>query len=305
MSAKIELLERIKYLNFAIESEALINTGVGVSEHNGAANLLRKGLGIVAFNILEDFIKAKSFEALASISNSGIHYTNLSDKLQEATTLGALKALSFRAKLEKKDGGDWMTMIQHESGNINSTANRNFSLSKYSFASENSNVSSQEVVDMLKAFNISGGWAKLKEISDAISGGVANLSESYKNTSDRRHNAAHVVNFEYEHSWLSNIQAEIVSIAASIDIILTAICRLVTSSPDKKLSEHDLNSALKYRYLCLESDVYKEKSSLTSRSVKNWLSLQDALVTLEPSLIIRNEFLIVLNSSGRVCDWYS
>ncbi|EOA9034786.1 HEPN domain-containing protein [Vibrio harveyi] len=305
MSAKDELLDRIKYLNVAVNSESLINVGIGTSDHNGAANLLRKGLGIVAFNILEDFIKAKSHEALVSISSSGIRYDNLPEKLQEATTLGALKALAFRAKLEKKDGGDWLSMIQNESGNINSTANRNFSLSQYSFANESSNVSAQEILDILKAFNISGGWNKLKDISDSIFGGVANLSDSYKNAAERRHNAAHVANFEYQHSWLSNIQAEIISIAAAIDIILTAMCRLVTSSPTSALNEHDLDAALNYRYLCFENGVYKEKTTITARSIKNWDSVPIALNTLQPRLLPRNEFLIVLNSSGRVCDWYS
>lgn len=304
MSAKTELLDRIKYLNVALNSVSVIDSGIGLNDHNGAAKLLRKGLGIVAFNILEDFIKARSLEALDAISNSGIRYSDLSDKLQEATTLGALKALAFRAKIAKKDGGNWMSMIHDETGNINSTSTRNFTLSKYSFAYENSNIGANEITEMLRAFNITGGWDKLRSISNAIFGGVANLSESYKNAAERRHNAAHVAQFEYEYSWLQNIEAEILAIAASLDIILSALCRLIDAQPQKKLSEHNLDAQLNYRYLCEESGLYKEKKNPNSRTIKNWNDLNNAVQTLQPTLTSRNEFLIVLNRAGRVTNWY-
>jgi hypothetical protein len=305
MNAKTELLERIKYLNVAISYPVVINSAVGASDHNGAANLLRKGLGIVAFNILEDFIKAKIFEALDSLSNSGISYSDLSDKLKEASTLGALKALFYRATLEKKGGGDWISLIQSESTKISSTINNtDFSLSKLSFANDAANVGADEVSAILKAFGISGGWKKLKDISDAISGGVPDLNQSYKNAADRRHKAAHNTNFEYEYAWLNNIEAEIMSIAASIDIVLTAICRLVTAKPSKKLDQHDITYALKYKFLCLESGVYKQKNAITAKSVKNWGTLEDAIAHLEPRLVSKNEFLIVLNAAGRISNWY-
>lgn len=306
MSAKSELLGRLKYLNVALESTDVINIGLSSDGHNGAANLLRKGLGIVAFNILEDFIKAKSVEALDNISASGMQYSNLPEKLQEATTLGALKALTFRAKIEKKDGGDWMTMIHDESKKIHSTCTESYTLSKYSFVSENSNVNADEIVHMMKAFKITGGWGKLKSISDDIFGGVPDLCNSYTNASERRHNAAHVANFEYEYTWLSNIQVEILSIAASIDILLTALCRLINTNPAVRLENHNIDSALNYRFLVLDlgSGLYKEKLNPTARSIKNWPTLDTGINSIQPRLKSRNEFLIILNHSLRIMDWY-
>ena len=57
MDARSGLFDRLKFLDAAIKKPDLIDIGIAPSDHNGAANLLRKGLGIVAFNILEDFIK--------------------------------------------------------------------------------------------------------------------------------------------------------------------------------------------------------------------------------------------------------
>jgi hypothetical protein len=163
MSAKSELFIRLKYLDEAIRNPALIDIGITPSPHNGSANLLRKGLGIVAFNILEDFIKNKTQETLKNISESDISFNNLFSKLQEASTLGALNALLFRVKMEKRNNGNWEQLIHEESLKIHSTSQGTFELSKFSLLSSGSNVTSKEVVDTISAFAISGGWTKIKD----------------------------------------------------------------------------------------------------------------------------------------------
>jgi hypothetical protein len=305
MSAKENLLSRLKYLEIALSSSDVIDISLDENDHNGAANLLRKGLGIVAFNILEDFIKEKSQEALNSLSISGAKYSDLTIKLQEATTLGALKALAFRAKIEKKDGGSWLSLIQDESKNISSTSSDSFTLSKFSFVHESSNISYADIKDLLSAFNISGGWQTLKKVSDDIGGGVNDLAQSYKNAFERRHSAAHTSGFKYEFSWLSNIKSEIIAISASIDILLTVLCRLVDASPLKKMDEHQVIPNINYRFLVSESGVFKEKKTLTSRSIKNWANIEDAILALEPLSRSRKEILIVHSSSGRIEGWFT
>src|SRR5690606_29942568 len=118
MSAKTDLFNRLQYLNSAAGLELLVDVGIGASEHNGVANLLRKGLGIVAFDILEDYIKNKASESLDIISSSGIAFSDLTSSLQESAIVGALRTLNFRAAMEKKDKGDYKSLIQDESFKI-------------------------------------------------------------------------------------------------------------------------------------------------------------------------------------------
>src|SRR3982750_1988661 len=121
MLAKAELFIRLQYIKAASDLEVLMDNGIGISEHNGVANLLRKGLGIVAFNILEDFVKNKSTESLRVLSDSRISFNNLTEDLQKASTIGALRTLQFQAGLEKSHGGDYKLLIQDESLKIHST----------------------------------------------------------------------------------------------------------------------------------------------------------------------------------------
>lgn len=308
MSAKSELFIRLKYLDEAIKNPALIDDGIAPSSHNGSANLLRKGLGIVAFNILEDFIKNKTQETLENISNSGISFDKLSDKLQVASTLGALNALKFRADMLKKNDDNWQQLIHEESLKIHSTENGTFELSKLSLLSSGSNVTPKELVDTIGVFSIPGGWTTLKSVSDAIYGGVVRLDEAYKNASGRRHQSAHVVGFDYLYSWLRDIKREILAISASFDILLSARVRQVNRDISIAMNEHNIDDELKYRFLKKEivrgREIYKETTIIGGRSRKNWDNFDNAISYLNPRLISNKEFLIILDTSGSLVDWY-
>jgi hypothetical protein len=304
MPAKDDLLERLQYLNAATLLPQVIDVGIIPSEHNGVANLLRKGLGIVAFNILEDFIKGKTIESLNILSQSLLSFNNLSDSLQENAIIGALKALVFRAEMQKKDGTDsWKTLIQTEALKIHSTATPTYELSKFSLASSGSNVTNNDVKEILRAFGITGGWQKMKSVSDSIGGGIPDLSQAYNNASNRRHSAAHTASFTYAHPWISNIKNEILAICASFDILLTARCRQVMADLNSKMDIHDIDRALNYRFLENRNTIHAETITMGGRSRKNWIDYQVAIATIQPALLNRNEFLIILNSSRRIENW--
>jgi RiboL-PSP-HEPN len=306
MSAKSELLARLQYVNSALNLPTLIDNGIVPNEHNGVANLLRKGLAIVAFNILEDFIKNKSIESLNFLSTSRIQFANLTESLKVSSITGALNSLNYHSGILKKDGiSDWKTIVQDEALKIHSTKNNVFELSKYTLVYSGSNVSHDEVNEFIKAFGIPGGWTLLKSISDKIGGGLPDLAQAYKNAANRRNSSAHEANFEYNHVWLANLKNEILAIAASLDIVITARCRQVQANPAMKLDDHNIQDALNFRFLEQFNSIYKETRHINGRSRKNWPQLSVALNNIQPSLVGRNEFLIILNSMGRIEDWYS
>lgn len=307
MSAKSDLLTRLEYLSDAVNEPSLIDIGLIPSRHNGIANLLRKGLGIVAFNIIEDYIKNRAEEGLTFISSSGVLFSNLTDTLQKSATLGALKSLTFNANILKKDPQfDITSLVQNETFKIYSTSIHPFTLSKYSLVYSNSNVLADEIPDMLRSFGIDNCWPRLKAISDSIGGGITDLSSSFKNASQRRHNAAHNANFNYVHSWLTNIKSEILAIAASIDIAIAAKCRQISRIPTSNIDAFDISGDLNYRFIeSVSSTLFKEKKHIGGKSIKNWPDIPSAIASISPNLSTRKEFLIILNNSGRIIDWYT
>lgn len=305
MSAKSDLFVRLKYVTGALNLPELIDQGIAVNEHNGIANLLRKGLGIVAFNVLEDFIKNRSVECLSVISQSGLPFENLTDMLKESSIFGALNALSFMSSLAKRDGGDWKTLIQEETLKIHSTKSNPYELSKFSLLYSGPNVLPNEISDLLRAFGVKEGWTSMKRVSDSIGGGIPDLAQAFRNAANRRHNAAHAAAFNYHHNWLSNFKSEIIAIAASLDILLTARLRQISRDLTKKVDDHDIGQALNYRFLEPRGAIFRELSTLTGKSRKNWGNQNAAVTHLLPTLLPRDEFLIILNTSRRIEDWYT
>lgn len=301
--AKTGLLTRMKSIELASRLEALIDRDVMQVEHNETANLLRKGLGIVAFNILEDFIKSRTAEMFDSISNSRVRFDNLPEKLKIAATSGALKALSYQSNLERKNDGDWLSLIHSEAKNIFSTSQFPFTLSPISMLYENSNVSHVDISDVMKSLDIIGGWNKLKEVSDLIGGGVVDLQSAYINMYKRRNHCAHEASFIYEYTWLENAINEIIAIAAAFDIVISTRCRYIINDPTAAFSSHNTKPNPGIRFLVEEGQKFNEKTSLTSRNVKKWDSLDDAYDVVIPRCSQRNEFLITINRQRRISDW--
>ena len=308
MSAKIKLLERISTLEATLALPVLINQPLANVAHNKTATFLRKGLGIVTFNILEDYIKERTLEMFSSVSSSMISFSFLPDDLQEAATLGALRALVGKVRNEKKSRGNWLGLIQNETAKINSTSLvNNFTISQFSLMSENSNINADEISKVLKCLNINGGWDTLQRISREIYGGVPSLNQSYENISMRRHSAAHEAGFDYEYGWLQAALTEIIAVAASFDIALSAKCRIINLSPTVQVAKDDLANKIKYRFLHQfnNSHIYKEKKSVQSVSVKNWTDLDSAKQILVPKCQTQSESLIILNSQARIIDWFA
>lgn len=305
-SAKDTLLQRLKSVENAAKLESLIDKDVLQQEHNDTANLLRKGLGIVAFNILEDFIKSRTREMFDFISNSRVRFEILPEKFKIAATNGALKGLVFQATLEKKNQGDWMSLIHGEAKNIFSTSQTPFTLSSMSLLSESSNVGPDEITDVLKCLDITGGWGTLQAISNALGGGTLDLNAAYKNMFSNRHKCAHEANFSYQYTQLENSLRDIVAISLAFDIVITNRCKYIEREPNKSFSEHQGKPAFKYRFLINDGGRFREKSSLDAgaRSIKIWDNCDDALDKLIPLLTTRDEFIIMIGRQRRISNWY-
>lgn len=308
MSAKEKLITRMLTLDNTLLLPALINQTNGNTLANNSATLLRKGLGIVVFNILEDFIKERTVEMFTTISSSLTNFNLLPDEMQEAATLGALRGITARAVLEKKAQGNWLSLIQQEAMNINSTALVNgFTISSFSLMADGSNVYVDDIPKVMRCLNIEGGWDTLQRISNLINGGIPNLRQSFMNISSRRHKAAHVANYDYEHGWLMDSINEIYAISSSFDLALTARCRELVATPAIALIKSNIHTSVICRFLIHnpQRGYYSEKTSITSsRSVKNWTNYNTAVQNIAPRCLSNNQYLIALNSQSRITNWY-
>lgn len=307
MTAKSDFFTKIQYLRTATESDAVKDGVLTDTVHNGTANLLRKGLGIVGFNILEDFIKYRVLEVADLISNLSVTFDDLPDKFQKACTYGALAALPARAKLNKQMGYDDFSLIRDEAYKIYSTGQSAFGVSKFSFGWSQSNLSADEVKDILNCFAINNLWQSIKSVSDSIGGGLTSPQDSFTNAATRRHSSAHSSVFTYQYSWLHELPGEILALSASIDILLMARYRQINMrrvSGKIDNSTFNINDGLNFVYLEEDSGKYRQTVSIGNRARRIWPDLASAILFIKPGLERKQQFLIILDGSKRLKDWH-
>src|SRR5689334_12150200 len=139
-SARNTFLQRVATFKKTLDSDFLRDDGVSPSLHNEKARLLRNGVAIIGFTILEDFVKDRTGEVLESIGSSTRPFSSFPPELQEAVTAKALKSISERASNLKRSNEDWLSFIHNETRHIASTADFPFSISKYSLGWDKSNL---------------------------------------------------------------------------------------------------------------------------------------------------------------------
>jgi hypothetical protein len=195
-TAKNYFIERINTFNSIIFPEnvddiSLSSKSLTETLHNEKVRMLRNGMTIIGFTIIEDFIKRRTGEVLKEISSTSCSFNNLPTKLKETVTFYALKGISSRAENIKRNSDDFISFIQKETGYVSSTNKSVYEFSEYSMGWDKSNLNSEDISDFLKVFNVNGGWDSIKSLSSIINCSLLNPKEIFINFASNRHKSAH------------------------------------------------------------------------------------------------------------------
>ena len=189
-------------------------------QKNAVAGLLRSGLAVLAFAITEDFIRDRTAEVLRGFVSPNIKFTNLSDLLQHAVTISALKGILFRSEFQDKSNK--ITWILGELAPIANLQNDITNLSSYSFGHTRSNLTYKDITEILSAFGVDGGWSTLSIIAKRIGlGGAIDYSQAFKELANRRHRAAHSIKAQIPLNDLNDSINIILGICSAFDILLS------------------------------------------------------------------------------------
>ncbi len=229
-------IQRLKAYKLATEEELIIAKAPSEILHNSRARLYRNGLAVVGFTALEDFLKSRTSEVLTTIGNGYAKFADLPDRIKDAATIGALKAVNFHANIVKHRGDDVLAFIQHEAGLIASTTQPSFQISGFSLGWNKSNLSDADINEILGAFQIKNGWGEIARIAHKVGLGIPSLQGSFKNAALRRHAAAHVAHTESEVIDLQDFRREALAIALGFDILLSRCLRLILDTNKEYLS---------------------------------------------------------------------
>lgn len=305
-SSKTDFIERIRCLNSSIETDAVQNKTLTDREHNSIARMLRNGLAVVSFASLEDFIKKRSSEAMAEVSNCTIPFAELPEKLQRAATYEVLSALNYQLGLLDRD--EKSSYIQEHALKISSTATSNYEFSTHTFAHSQANISDRVIGDILKCFNVEDPWLQMSRMaSDLGLTSTLSLSEVFKSASLRRHRAAHVAGADTPPTDIKQFVKEAFAIAITFDALLSkSIQKLLENNDDFLRNGVKINANhIQIRTVKFVDNKWKEYKGNSMRAFRASNNFDILSREARRRALLLNELIVEFDEFGLVNWWES
>lgn len=313
-SAKENLLIRLNTFKSIIYPETTIDVNLNSKAltetlFNDKVRMLRNGMSIIGFTILEDFIKIKTGEILKNIGSptSLCTFNNLPPKIKETVTINALKGISSRADMLRRNSGDYILFVQEETNFIASTKNTNFEFSAYSIGWDKSNLNDDDIKQILSIFNVDGGWEAIKQLSILFNCSLIDPKNSFKNFATNRHKSAHNTTTDSAMVDLMNFENQSKIIALCFDCLLSKSLSYIISNDAQflNLTLKTKPSEIKFRIIKFKDGKwkeYKQENLLKAYRVNiNYLVLlNDAKLRSQAN----KEVLLVKNENDTIKDWF-
>jgi hypothetical protein len=109
MSARDSLLATLAVLSDCLNDASVVDQAPANASHNARASMLRQGLAVLTFATIETFIRDRTAETLRSFDATKLAFGDLSEKMRQAVTHGAVEGIRFRLKIERPaDRVQWL-----------------------------------------------------------------------------------------------------------------------------------------------------------------------------------------------------
>jgi len=308
-SAKKIFLDRSSTLSSTLldgpTSSLLVSILPHTDPHNTKARILRNGLAITAFVILEDFLKTRIGEIFEGIKFHSVPFASLYDEIKVATTLNAIDSIKSRAIYLKRSGKDWLTFIQQETHKISSTSTSRYRLSNYSLGWDKSNVRSDDISLWLKILRIEGGWQTIQKITSKAEVTLVSPESIYQAAIERRHSAAHDPASDALYTDLTQFTNDAKAISLAFDTLVTKVLteinkpNLLLLSGNKKISDSDID----FRFIINDGIYWREYKNTSRRALKRSKSLNLAIKEAKKRAKPKGEILVIKNNLNSIVDW--
>lgn len=300
-------LERLRILSNALVDPLLIDLPPVNIDHNERARVLRNGLAIVSFNILEDFIKSRIAEVFANISNCGIPFNSLPSRIQDAALLHSLKGIHTVSNRKRKAAEDYKLFIQQETEKIASTIGNPFTMSALGFGWEKSNLDYSDLESFVKAFQIVAANTSIQTLTSTIGCAILSPKDFFQNAAERRHAAAHSPSAISSHSDLVGYAVTVKAFALAFDMLISAATRNIISRDIRYLTagRNVEASDIKLRYIRKVGNIFQEMSKMNTSVIKAHSTETNAVTALRGRTNYQSEMIVILDFPSKVFRWYT
>jgi hypothetical protein len=161
------------------QNPLLTDSAVGLSQHNVQARILRNGLIISSFSLMETYLEDRLEEKIRELSGSRIPYSSFSETLQTFLTVDAIAGMA--TKIGFADRSDRLQLAERH---LVQTANFRAVPPIYTglgFSPKGSNISEGDIKSLFAAFGVRDGWRRLSALCGNVGSSRLSLRDDFKN----------------------------------------------------------------------------------------------------------------------------
>lgn len=262
MAARDDFVDRVQAIRHAVTDSGsleVLQHQPAVPAKDEAARLFRNGLAVAGFAVLEDFLRSRTGEVLARFTGCPLAFEDLPEALQSFTTTGVVSALKFQVDMRSRQGEDVSGLIKAAGHALASTDSSAYELSGLAFGQARSNLSRDDLKELLRAFNVKDGWGNTQKLANRMGFPALSLRDDFQATARRRHAAAHRGGAEIALGDLQELPVQILGIAATFDAVLSRSAFLLVSGDQGFAQSGSLDSAsIGLRYLDADGTIVRE-----------------------------------------------
>ncbi len=263
---------------------------------NLSARVLRLGLAVSAFAMLEKYISAV-FEHLVEkdVSRAHMGFAALPDDIRDFIVVDAAIGMNNRLSFVK-GSPDRLNYITQTLDLVVKYKEVPPAYTALGFSPKGSNVGHEDIKQAFSTFGVKDAWGKMNALAAAYGGAVLSLNENYRALSNARHKAAHdPVSSIPVADLQSHIRSAIV-IGICCDVLAKNAGAAIKACLDKKDLEKDVAAYQRAsRFLDEQADgSWLERASPAAKGAKRYPSRADGIAgamvrTGAPFVIVRDQ----------------
>ena len=268
MSARTDFYSRIGLIQDLSDKALLTDTFPHNAAHNTGATILRNGLVVSAFSLLEGYLQERIDETIIELRRSSIDYLMLGDKLRKLLSLDAIVGLGTR--LGFVDKSDKLAFAEASIARLAGSSGSPINYTGLGFSPKGSNVSGEDVQIVLAAFGIQNPWQSMGSVISSLGATRLSIKDDFRNFARARNKAAHDSATNITTSDLKTYLDTALLVGMASDIILTNAVAAFVSEQTLSAATTSAN-ILPPNYRFLDQDQngrWKEKIGTAGRTIK-------------------------------------
>lgn len=265
-----------------------------VSEHNTRARILRHGIAVSAFAMLERYIKNVFEHMVRELAQSTIMYPDLPKKLKKFILVESIAGLSNVAYFIKDDQLK-ISYIEERISEISLFKENPPTYTHLGFSPSGSNVGHEDVKKGFSAFGVQDPWGKLTALSSTIGSSYFSLEDQYRTLASARNNSAHDPAGNIPTATLQSNLHAVVVLGIAVDLLGHAVGRAAKLCTDKSKFENEVNT-VKHSIRFLDEQLdgkWAERATTGGRIIKKYPNRVSGVASASarsggPSVVVRD-----------------